>query len=41
MTNLFETGGCKLVKAEFHQQAEVPPETEWFASIGNENSLKN
>ncbi len=27
-------------RAEFHRLAEVPPETEWFANIDNENTRR-
>jgi hypothetical protein len=32
--------GRFLTRAEFHRLAGVPPETEWFANLDNENTRR-
>jgi hypothetical protein len=36
--NVVSVEGRFLTRAEFHRLADVPPETEWFANLDNENT---
>lgn len=38
--NSLSVEGRFLTRAEFHRLADVPPETEWFANLDNENTRR-
>ena len=38
--NSVSVEGRFLTRAEFHRLGDVPPETEWFANLDNENTRR-
>jgi len=40
MTGIITTGNRALTAKEFQGLADVPPEVEWFANLGNSHSSR-